>query len=280
MIKSLYRSAACGMALISALARAEEKKPEPKKEVSKIVVVAPLAIAAGSTATVRVYGTRLADATELKFPDSRQAVTAAIKSKGKVDTPKGAEVPDEGDTRLDVELTVPADLPPGVMNIVAVTPQGTTEPHAVLVVNAASLAEEKEPNGGLRQAQELTAGKVLRGRIESAEDVDVFAIKVKSGQSIVAEVDAAKLGSPMDPLLTLYDAQAHVLAVNDDTPAAPAPTKPVADAADVKPLAPADRDAHLRFRCPADGTYYLSVVDANGRGGAAHVYLLRLKNDE
>ena len=48
------------------------------------------------------------------------------------------------------------------------------------------------------------------------QDVDVFRFEGRAGQRVVAEVLAARLGSPVDSFLTVYDAQGRVLAANDD----------------------------------------------------------------
>jgi hypothetical protein len=131
------------------------------------------------------------------------------------------------------------------------------------VVDAASLVQEKEPNDGFRQGQELPVGKTLSGTIQSVDDVDVYRFEAKSGQKFVAEVAAARRGSALDSLLTLYDAAGHTTASNDDT-------TPGGEGA-------RSADSVLSFQCPSDGVYFLAVTDANARGGAAHPYLLTLK---
>jgi len=217
----------------------------------------------------------------VKFPGAGQPVAATIKSKGKADLPPGAEAADVGDTQVEIELTVPKETPPGELPLVVVTPAGATVPHALLVTDPAATTEEKEGNNGFRQAQPLKLPTTVRGRVENADDVDVFSFTARSGQTLVAEIAAARHGSALDSLLTLYDARGNVLAGNDDA-SSDADAGAGEDDADRKDpvklqAARARRDSVLKFRCPSDGTYYLSLLDANGRGGSAHVYQLSVK---
>ena len=61
---------------------------------------------------------------------------------------------------------------------------------------------------------------------------------------------AARLGSPLDSL-TLYDEHSCVIAANHDEDSG--------------------TESLLRFPIPADGSYYLSLVDAKGRGGCTAI---------
>ena len=105
---------------------------------------------------------------------------------------------------------------------------------------------EKEPNGGFRNAQAVPLPATVAGVIGELNDVDVFRVEGKAGRKIVAEVNAARLGSPLDSVVTLYDANGHALATNDDSDAG--------------------ADSLLRATLPADGVYFLGLTDANGRG--------------
>lgn len=258
-------------------AHGQDKKDE-KNSPPRVALITPLGVSAGATATVKIRGQRLADATAVTVPGAAHPVAATIKSKGKADVPQGSQAGDVGDTQVEVELAVPKDLPPGELRVVVATPAGDTEPHALLVTDPGTSADEKEGNGGFRQAQALSLPAVVRGRIENADDVDVFAFEGKSGRTVVAKVAAARHGSALDPLLTLYDARGSILATSDDTGPDPgAGEETEGRAAARRPGARANRDATLRFRCPSDGKYFLSLQDANGRGGAAHVYQVSLR---
>ena len=87
--------------------------------------------------------------------------------------------------------------------------------------------------------------------------MDVFRITAKAGQRLSAKVFAARLGSPLDSLLTLYDEHQRVIAMNDDA-------------------GPESPDSSLSLTLPRDGTYYISLTDAMGNGGAMFPYLLQV----
>ena len=246
-------------------ASAQEKKDENKKKEPRVTVVAPLAVTAGSTVTLKIRGLELLEATEVRFPGAKVAPAAEVKAKAKVPVPEKLEAKDVGDTQVEVELKLPPDTPPGELSLVVVTPAGETRPHALPVHAPQALTDEKEPNGGFRTAQEILASSAsvtLRGTIQENNDVDVFRVAGKAGQTLKADVTAARRGSALDAVLTIYDATGRVLAMADDSPAG----------SETDPRAA--RDASLSFKVPADGIYSVAANDANDRGSAAHPYLL------
>jgi len=252
---------ALGAVLCCALiSLAEEKKEEKKKEPPKTLMVVPLAIETGASTTIKVRGLRLDTASAVKFIDAKSPIDAKIKSKGKVEVPKPLEAPKAGDTQVEIELKLPQDLPTGPLQFVITTPDGESPPYTLTVIEKGNLVEEKEPNGSLRKPQDIELGKTIRGQIAEPMDVDVFRFAAKSGQTIVAEVKAARLGSALDSTLTLYDETGRILASNDDEDASV--------------------DSILRFRVPKDGRFLLTLIDANDRGGPAHPYLLLIREEK
>jgi len=240
-------------------AGAEEKKDEKKKEPPKILITAPLGIEVGGATTIKVRGLRLENATGIRFIGAKSPIDAKIKSKGKSEVPKGLEAPKAGDTQVEIEVKLPADLAAGGLNFVITTPDGETQPHSIAIMEKGSIVNEKEPNGSFRKPQDIEFGKIILGQIGEPMDVDVFRFSGKSGQMIVAEVKAASLGSALDSTLMLYDDAGRILATNDDQ----------ADTI----------DSLLRFRLPKDGNYLLTLIDANDKGGAAHPYQLSIREE-
>ena len=81
------------------------------------------------------------------------------------------------------------------------------------------------------------------GSLDRAGDADFFRFAAKAGQQIGVQVaTAAGLGSKLDPVLVLTDADGQVLAEGTD--------------------------GLLGFTCPAAGTYAVGVRDREYRGGA------------
>jgi hypothetical protein len=240
--------------LASALAAPaqDKKKPDPKNT-PKVVVVLPLAAAPGTTSKLTVRGLFLEDAKEIRFADPQ--ITAKIVSKGKANVPD--KNPDKvGDTQVVVEVTLPAGLPAEPVEFTVVTGTGESKPHKLIVEGKVPVVAEKEPNDGFQQAQPIKVPQVVTGVIERAMDVDVFRFEGKKGQKIRCEVVAARYGSALDSMLTLYDADGQQIASNDDGP-------------DGFGL-----DSLLEVMLPRDGVYYLSLIDAHDSGGPTHVYRL------
>jgi hypothetical protein len=230
---------------------AQDKKKAEPKNLPKVVVVLPLAAIPGTTSKLTVRGLFLEDAKEVRFADRK--ITAKILSKGKAGVPD--KNPDKvGDTQFVVEVTLPADLPAVPLEFTVVTASGETKPHKLIVEGNVPVIAEKEPNDGFQQAHPIKIPQVVTGIIDRPADVDVFRFEGKKGQKIVMEVVAARYGSALDSILTLYDANGQQIASNNGG----------ADGV----------DAQLEVTLPRDGVYYLSLIDAHDSGGPTHVYRL------
>lgn len=124
---------------------------------------------------------------------------------------------------------------------------------------------EREPNDDAARAQPLPLPRIVNGTIGRPGDVDVFRFMGFAGDEVVAEVEARRLGSPLDSLLRLTDADGSILAWNDDRPGG-----------GTEGTVTHDADSWLRFRLPADGLYRVVVRDALGQGSEDHAYRLRV----
>ena len=271
---------------------AEETK-KPKDDRPRITIVAPLAVTPGSKVDLKLVGTKLDGATEVLVgssvteppatqpaqsqpaetqPAATQPTTepspatqpsgprVTIKKTGKAPSVMGEEGTKAGDVLIEAELQIPADQAPGELPLAVVTPAGRSEPAHLLVLAPGSLADDKPARNAFRDAEPIEFGKTIRGVIASGNAVDVYRFEAKAGQKITAEVTARRRHSLLDSLIALYDAQGHLLAENDD-----------ADG-----IAP---DSLLNQSIASDGTYYLTITDANGRGGPQFPYLLKIATD-
>jgi hypothetical protein len=232
-----------------------QQKPSEKKDAPRVLVVAPLGVVPGATTRLTVRGLKLDTATAVRFTDDR--FTSKVLNKGKAAPLDKQEPARVGDTQVQVEVTLPAGADgfrDGKAPFVVVTPAGESEPHHLLVETVLPVLAEKEPNNSFRQAQAIGVPQVIDGAIAQGQDVDVFRFEGKAGQKIVAEVLAARHGSALDSILTLYDAAGRELASNDDSDGS--------------------SDSRLEATLPTAGVYYLGLMDAHDQGGSAHVYRL------
>lgn len=99
---------------------------------------------------------------------------------------------------------------------------------------------------------------VLNGRIQRPGETDEWTFEAKKGEEFDFDLRAARLGSPLDSVLQILDAQQKVIAENDD-------------------LANAQTDSRLRFSAPADGVYAIRITDRlPDRGSPRFAYRLRV----
>jgi hypothetical protein len=129
---------------------------------------------------------------------------------------------------------------------------------------------ESEPNDDAAGAQAVTLPVIVNGRIGKDGDVDVFRFEGRAGDQVVADVEARRLGSPLDSLLRIIDSDGKVLACNDDYMPTDGDLRP--DMGTVTHQA----DSYLMLKLPADGAYYVQVSDAQGHGADACAYRLRI----
>lgn len=99
---------------------------------------------------------------------------------------------------------------------------------------------EKEDNHGFATAQAISIPMAIEGRSNGAAS-DLFRIEVEQGQTIAFDVLAFRIGSKMDPLLRLLDANGREIEVTDDRAT--------------------NGDAALQYTFATQGTYFLEVRD-------------------
>jgi hypothetical protein len=125
---------------------------------------------------------------------------------------------------------------------------------------------EKHHSSGAANARHIKLPQIVNGRIDHPGDVQFFRIEVKAGEEMVAEVEARRLGSPLDSSLTLTDSHGKQLAFNDDFEDKGAT------------LLTHQADSRLMYRFPAKGAYYLQLADTEQNGGPDYTYRLRISH--
>lgn len=236
-----------GSLLFAHTSQAQDKKGD----VPRVTAVSPITTSPGANVLLKIRGAKLSNATEVRFP-SAPALTAVIKQKKAAEVPNGLDAKDVGDTLVEAEVVIPADLAVGLLAFTVITPEGDASGRSVRVRAAALVTEEKEPNNGFAEAQATEFGRIVCGSIKEDKDVDVFRFAGHAKQKITAEVSASCCGSLLDSTLTLFSAEGQILAINDDIAAT--------------------HDARVQAELPADGIYFICINDANDRGGAWHSY--------
>ncbi len=127
-------------------------------------------------------------------------------------------------------------------------------------------------NGDKDKAQQVPVPCVIAGRIDKKGDRDWYAFTAKKGQVLYLEAFAERLGSQMDLLFQVRDAQNNLITEQDDTP----------EILSTQFYTRSDDPSKYRFAAPADGTYYLLVTsrDAFTQYGPRFIYTVRITADE
>ncbi len=163
-----------------------------------------------------------------------------------------------------VELTPPPqDAGPGVYQLVARN-QELVSNRVPFALDTLPECVEMEPNNTIRQAQRVTLPIIINGRMDRPNDPDVFEFTGRAGETIVAEVCARRLDSPLDSVLKLTDGAGTLLAWNDDHEDLGAGVNTH------------HADSYLLAKLPADGAYYVHLGDTARNGGEEYAYRLRI----
>lgn len=161
----------------------------------------------------------------------------------------------------------PANCGPGLRYVTA-RREGFVSNPLPFAVDTLPESLEKEPNNDLKHAQKVTLPVMMNGRIDRPGDWDVFQFTGKANQTIVAEVYARRLDSPLDSVLKLTNAKGTVLAFNDDHE-------------DIgSGLNTHHADSYLMAKLPAAGVYYVHIGDTAHNGGEEYAYRLRISEPQ
>ena len=174
-----------------------------------------------------------------------------------------------------IQVSIGAETPAGEQSLRVQTPSGlATNSHPFAIGNWAEMGET-EPNNATGNANAVTTPITLNGKIDKSGDVDYFSFEIEEPQLLVFEVEANKLSSNLDALLTLYgpgkpmdgsdemawnDSKEQVLMVNDD---------------DTSTNARAD--ARIDWNFEAAGKYSIAIRDLNKQGGETYPYRLNIR---
>ncbi|MGE0606203.1 MAG: PPC domain-containing protein [Pirellulales bacterium] len=150
-------------------------------------------------------------------------------------------------------VAIAADAPLGIRYWQVSTSQGAV-PAMKFVVGDLPEVVEHEIDGEPLPVQ-VSLPVTINGRTFPREDVDLWSFEAAAGETIWAEVVAARIGSPLDSQLQIIDPQGQVIAENSDA---------------------YGTDSFVRFTAPAAGTYQARIYDANYDGLQHFVYRLTI----
>lgn len=125
-----------------------------------------------------------------------------------------------------------------------------------IIVSPDAAIVEHEPND-LAHATPITVPGVVSGEISQPRDIDAYQFQAKKGQRLRFEVSAREWGSPLDPVIGIYDAAGKLLREADDD-------------------GRQSIDPDVEYTLPADGVFRVTVCDRFSHGGERYAYLLSI----
>ena len=198
--------------------------------------VSPAAIAPGKATVVTLFGDDLQGAVDLWTSFPCELAPASSNS-----------------TAFKLELPKHPRAALGAIRLVTTNGLSSLQ---LLLIDPLPTVESSKTNRSKESAQRLANGTAADGVCEELRS-DFYRVTAKKGQRLLIEAVAQRLGSSLDPLLRLLDAQGRELALNDDAPSLGV-------------------DARIDFRCPRADDYLVEVRDTRHAGGARHRYRLRI----
>jgi hypothetical protein len=167
-----------------------------------------------------------------------------------------ALTPAEDGKSVKLKLALAADCPLGEHYVRLRARSGLSEVKTFWVGPFPNV-DEKEPNTDFASPQKVALNSTVEGVAEN-EDVDFYAVEVKKGTRLTAEVEGLRLnGNFWDPYVAIMDAKRFELAAADDT-------------------ALLAQDSFAQIIAPEDGTYIVQVRDSSYVGNGGCRYRLHL----
>ena len=149
-------------------------------------------------------------------------------------------------------LTIPAEVPPGLVRWQVANANGASPPGTIHVGVVPEIVED----GRRKSAQILSALPVIvSGQIRRIEEIDRYQFQVPHAGPVTIQLIARQLGSPLHGMVQVRDADGRVLL----------------DASDSE-----GRDLTLTMHAQAGQNYELSLHDLDFAGDRSYVYRLAL----
>lgn len=200
---------------------------------ARLASVFPPGARAGSTNLVTVAGADLDEPSGLLFSDPRI-----------MGTPKAA-------TPNQFQVTVPAEVPPGLVDVRFAGRFGVSNPRAFAVGGLPELTAPAT-NTSPAEAFPLPFDTVANGRVQPSQ-AHWFRLSARAGQRVLVRIQARELDSRLVPDLTITDAAGRERAI-------------------------ARRRELLDFTAPADGDFLLKLHDQTYRGGEEYACRLTVSS--
>ena len=228
--------------------------------------VSPRGVPRGATTELTVEGLNLAKASGVFFSEPGiQARILRIKelpdgpdvrlgSNGGISTVDVGPLPPRNEVTLELDISPDADI--GPVDFRLQTPLGTSPRGRFLIEPYYGESADREPNDTPEEAVEVYTPAILVGAISKPGDVDYYKVNVQAGEQLVFENGAAMLGSALQPVVSIYDAEQALLKQYG--------------------LEGGRSAQYFAHRFDKAGAYYIKIADYEEGGSARHFYRIKV----
>lgn len=216
----------------------------PNPQAPVLAMPVPSGMQRGSTLDLVLTGTNLAGPTGLFTAFPAKTSIPTVDKNG------------QDNTKLKIRIDAPADAPIGLHALRLATTRGISNLRLFAIDDLPQVLET-DTNRKFETAQPVPVPSVVVGRAD-AEATDYFKITVQAGQRLSFDVLGRRLGSPIDPQMSIYSAKSkRELAHDNDSPGC-------------------QTDCRLSYVFKEAGDYVIEIKDVLNRGGADFTYRLRI----
>jgi hypothetical protein len=220
------------------------QKPAPGAQAPTLNPLLPIGLQRGQPVELLLTGANLAGPTGISLGTPVEASIPTADKNG------------QDNAKLKVQLKMPADTPLGLYPLRVATARGLSNFRLVAVDDLPQLVKN-EKNTTRESAQAIPVPCAVSGRIDP-EKADYYKITVAAGQRLSFDVLGRRLGSALDPEITiLHGKTMRPLAYDNDSPGC-------------------QGDPRLSYTFKEAGDYIIEVNDVTNRGGPEFVYRLRV----
>ena len=198
----------------------------------------PMALAPGKTTRVTFYGGGVGKPLSLWTSIAAKAVL----------------VPSDA-APAAFDITPAGDAAPGIVAVRVIGTRGVSNP-LLLMIDGLPAIQQDAANRSRDTARKLDLPAAVEGTCDELGH-DYYRFTGRADQFVSIDVAAGRLGSRLDAVLRVLDADGRELLHCDDDPAAAA-------------------DPRGSLQLPADGDYFIELRDVNYEGGPQHRYRLRV----
>lgn len=228
--------------------------------------VSPRGVPRGATTELTVEGLNLAKASAVFFNEPGvQARILRIKelpdlpdvrfgSNGGISTVDLGPLPPRNEVTLELDISPDADI--GPVDFRLQTPLGTSPEGRFLIEPYYGESADREPNDTPEDAVEVYTPAILVGAISKPGDVDYYKVTVRAGEQLVFENGAAMLGSALQPVVSIYNADQALVTQYG--------------------LEGGRSAQYFAHRFDKAGAYYVRIADYEEGGSSRHFYRIKV----